>query len=74
MIVSNILAKFGYVRQEPGLILLSIDDVEVIDEALEIYQARLPTQRHGRFYEAATAAREKVKAVESDISSKFFNF
>lgn len=74
MIVSNLLSKFGYVRQEPGLVLLSIDDVEVIDEALEIYQARLPTQRYGRFFEAATAAREKVKAVEPGLFRKFLDF
>ncbi|RSE57572.1 hypothetical protein EGT81_19230 [Alcaligenes faecalis] len=73
MFISSFFSKMGYVRQEPGLVLLSIDDVEVIDEALQIYQARLPTQRYGRFFEAADAARRKVKAVEPGLFRKYLN-
>lgn len=70
---SRLLNKFGYVRHEPGLVVLSIDDVEVIDEALQIYEARLPTKRYGRFSEAAAAARQKVKAVEPILFQKYLN-
>lgn len=73
MSISTFLKKLGLIRYQPGIVVLSLDDIEVIDEALAIYQERLPTQKHGRFYEAAVTARQKVKSLEPGLFRKFFN-
>lgn len=68
---TKLLKRFGYIKNEPGTVVLSIDDVEVIAEALEIYQARLPNRQYGYFTEAASAAKEKINKVKPGVFAKF---
>lgn len=71
--LSKILKRLGYVRQEPGLVVLNIDDVEVIAEALAIYQGRLPNKKYGYFSDAATAAKEKINQLRPGVFAKFLD-
>ncbi|CAM5559777.1 hypothetical protein [Eoetvoesiella caeni] len=71
---SRLLKKLGYVRQEPGLVVLTSNDVEVISEALSMYKNRLPNQNWGYFTEATKAAQDKVAQIQPDLKSRFVSF
>lgn len=69
--INKLLIKLGYTQVKPDLVQLCIDDVEVISEALSIYQARLPCKQYGYFSEAASNAKAKILALRSDLFSQF---
>ncbi len=69
--LTSLLKKFGYIRQEPGHVLLSIDEAEVIAEALQIYHERLPTQRYGYFAETAQSAKDKIGQIRPGLFARF---
>lgn len=69
--IHSILERLGYVRKQPGLVLLSIDEVDVLAEALTHYQERLPCKKYGYFSQVAEAAQAKLQGLGPTLFSRF---
>ena len=65
------LERLGYIRKQPGLIILSVDEVDVLSEALTIYQERLPCKKYGYFSQVAVAAQAKLQSIGPTLFSRF---
>ena len=61
--LKKFFAKLGYVPAKPGMVELTIDEAEVVAEALEIYKNRLPNSRYGYFSENAQSASKKIENI-----------
>lgn len=72
--ISKILKHFGYVKNVPGMVVLDIDEVDIIAEALENYEQRLPLQKYGYFSDATAAAKKKINSIRPGIFAKFTIF
>lgn len=71
--LQKLLEKFGYVPAKPGMVELTIDEAEIVAEALEIYKNRLPNTRFGFFSENARSASEKIESVRPPEYRRFIH-
>lgn len=69
--IQKIFNRLGYVRKEPGLVQLTVDEVDVLTEALTIYQERLPCKKYGYFSQVAEAAQAKLQKIGPALFSRF---
>lgn len=69
--LKKILAKLGYIPEKPGMVELTVDEAEIVAEALEIYKNRLPNTRYGFFSENARSASEKIERIRPPEFRRF---
>lgn len=69
--IHRLLERLGYVRKQPGLVVLSVDEVDVLAEALTLYQERLPCKKYGYFSQVAAAAQSKLQCIGPTLFSRF---
>lgn len=69
--LQKLLATLGYVPAKSGMVELTVDEAEIVAEALEIYKNRLPNTRYGFFSENARSASEKIERIRPPEFRRF---
>lgn len=63
----SIFRRLGYQPSVPGTVILSVEEAEVICDALQVYYEATRERAHGYFAEASNRALAKVRPVHSSL-------